>query len=149
MCTGAEPALIASLAGAAVSTVGVIQQGQAAKKQGKLQSAFLLQQAESERQAAAARESDFRKSQSRAMAARRAALGASGVVQSTGSPLLASEDFAGEVELQALRIREGGEVSATRLQQQAALSRLQGSQAQTGALLRGGSLLVTAAGKAF
>lgn len=146
MCTGVEIALIA---GAAVSAVGAVQQGQAANKQGKLQSAFLLQQAEGERQAAAARESDFRKSQSREMARRRAALGASGVVQSTGSPLLASEDFAGEVELQALRIRQGGEVSATRLQQQASLARLQGKNAQTGGFLRGGSLLVSGAGRTF
>jgi hypothetical protein len=145
----ADPFTWVAIAGAAVGAVGSIQQGQAANKQGKLQSAFLHQQAESERQAAAARESDFRKSQSRVMAARRAALGASGVVQSTGSPLLASEDFAGEVELQALRIREGGEVSSTRLQQQASLARLQGSQAQIGGFLRGGSLLVSGAGKAF
>ena len=146
MCTGVEIALIA---GAAVSTVGAIQQGQAANKQGKLQSGFLLQQAAQEREQAAADESDFRKNQSRILAARRAAMGASGVDQSTGSPLLVAEDFAGEVELQALRIREGGEIRGTRAEQQAQLQRLAGSQAQTGGFLRGGSLLLSGTGKAF
>ena len=146
MCTGIEIALIA---GAAVSAVGAVSQGQAANAQAKAQSGIMAQQAASERDAAAARESDFRKSQSRSMAARRAALGASGVDQSSGSPLLVSEDFAGETELQALRIRQGGEVNATRLEQQARLVRVGGKQAQTGGFLRAGSLLVSGSGRAF
>ena len=76
-------------------------------------------------------------------------MGASGVDPATGSPLLVSEDIAGEVELQAQRIRAGGEVRATRLEQQAQLSRLQGRQAQTGGFLRAGSLLLSGAGRTF
>ena len=153
MCTGIEIALIAS---AAVSAVGAIQEGLAASQQGKLQAGILGQQATSEREQTAGRESDFRRKQARVQASRRAALGASGVDPSTGSPLLVSADFAGEVELQALRIRHGGEVRATRLEQQARLARLSGRQAQTGGLLRGvggflrgGSLLLSGAGKGF
>ena len=146
MCTGIEIALIA---GAAVSAVGTIQQGQAAKQQGKLQAQVLTQQATSERAQAAGREEDFRRTQSRVAAARRAALGGSGVDPSTGSPLLVSEDFAGEVELQAQRIRAGGEVRGTRLEQQANLQRLAGSQAQTAGFLRSGSLLLSGAGRTF
>jgi hypothetical protein len=145
MCTGLEVAI----AGAVVSAVGVVQQGVAARQQGKTQARVLSQQAESERRAAASREEDFRKRQSRVMAARRASLGAAGIDQATGSPLLASEDFAGEVELQALRIRQGGEVRATRLEQQGHLQRLAGRQAQTGGFFRAGSLLVSGAGKVF
>ena len=146
MCTGIEIALIA---GAAVSAVGAIKQGQAGKQQGDLQARILTQQATSEREQAAGREEDFRRNQSRMMASRRAALGASGVDPATGSPLLVSEDIAGEVELQAQRIRAGGEVRATRLEQQAQLSRLQGRQEQTGGFLRGGSLLLSGAGRTF
>lgn len=136
-------------AGLAVSAVGAVSQGVAANKQAKLQASILGQQATSEREAAAARESDFRANQSRVAAARRAALGASGVQQGTGSPLLVSEDFAGEVELQALRIRAGGETRATRFEQQAILERLRGRGAQTGGFLRSGSLLLTGAGRSF
>ena len=146
MCTGIEIALIA---GAAVSAVGSIKEGQAAKQRGGLQARILTQQATSEREQAAGREEDFRRSQSRVMAARRAGLGGAGIDPSTGSPLLVSEDIAGEVELQAQRIRAGGEVRATRLEQQATLQRLSGRQAATGGLLRGGSLLLSGAGRTF
>ena len=63
--------------------------------------------------------------------------------------MLVSEDFAGEVELQALRIRSGGEVRATRLEQQAQLTRFKGRQARTAGFIRGGALLVSGAGKRF
>lgn len=146
MCTGVEIALLASTA---VSTVSAIKQGQDANKQSKAQAAILREQAANQRTQSAADESDFRKNQSRIMAARRAAMGASGVQQGAGSPLLVSEDFASEVELQAQRIRSGGEVRATRLEQQAKLERSAGSSAATAGFLRGGSLLLTGAGRAF
>ena len=63
--------------------------------------------------------------------------------------MLVSEDFAGEVELQALRIRSGGEVRATRAEQQALLRRFAGRQARTRGFIRGGSLLLTGRGKSF
>ena len=154
MCTGVEAFLAAhagkiALAGAVISAVGAIQQGQAAAAQGQFQAGILRQQAERERQQAEADEEDFRRRQSRVLAARRAALGASGVEPAAGSPLLVSEDFAGEVELQALRIRSGGELRATRAEQQASLQRFQGRQARTSGFLRGGALLLSGAGKAF
>ena len=142
-------ATVLLIAGTALAAAGTIQQGVAANKQAKLQAGVLSQQATSERQQAEAREGDFRAAQSRAFASRRAALGASGVQSATGSPLLVSEDFAGEVELQALRIRSGGEVRATRLEQQALLNRFAGKSAQTSGFIRGGSLLLSGAGKAF
>ena len=148
MATGTILA-IATIASTAFSVVSAIQQGQAAAAQGKLQAGILEQQATRERQEAAASEADFRARQSRALAQRRAGLGASGVDPGTGSPLLVSEDFAGEVELSALRIREGGEVRATRAEQQAVLQRFQGRAARTAGFVRGGALLVSGAGKAF
>ena len=148
MATGTI-ALIATIAGAAISAVGAIQQGQAAKAQGNLQAQILEQQATSERQRAAADEADFRNRQSRAFATRRAGLGAAGIDPAAGSPLFVSADFAGEAELQALRIRTGGEVRATRAEQQATLQRFQGRAAQRAGFIRGGALLVGGIGKAF
>lgn len=135
--------------GAVVSAVGAIQQGRAAQRTGDFQAAILRQQADRERLQAESDEKDFRRKQSRILAARRAALGASGVEPAEGSPLLVSEDFAGEVELQALRIRSGGEVRATRAEQQAVLQRFQGRAARRAGVTRGGALLLSGAGKAF
>lgn len=139
----------ATVAGAAISAVGAVQQGRAANTQAKFQSEVLQQQAQRDREKAAADETAFRRNQSRVLASRRAALGASGVDQATGSPLLVSEDFASEVELQARRIRSGGELQATRAEQQAGLQRFAGKAAQRGGFVRGGSLLISGAGKAF
>ena len=139
----------ATIVGSALQAVGAIQEGQAERSQANLQARILEQQATSDRQQAAADEADFRARQSRLQARRRAGLGASGVDPAAGSPLLVSEDFASEVELNALRIRSGGEVRATRLEQQAGLTRFAGQQAQRSGFLRGGSLLVTGAGKSF
>lgn len=133
----------AAVASAAGSAVSGIQAQQQAKKQAKIQE----QQAERERQVAAQNEADFRKRQHRAAAAVRAATGARGIEGSVGSPLLASEDFGREVEEQARRIREGGEISATRLEQQADLTRSQGSSALTSGLFGAGGSLLRGAGR--
>lgn len=134
-------------AGSAVSALGAIQQGRAAAAQARFQAAVQEQQATREQQLAEQREQDFRRRQSREMASRRAILGASGVEASAGSPLLVSEDFAGETELQALRIRNQGEVTATRLEQQAQLTRMQGRAARTAGFFRAGSSLLSGFGR--
>lgn len=140
---------ILSAVGTAVQALGAIQKGQAAQAQANFQAGILRQQAESDRLKAAADEADFRRRQSFVLAQRRAALGASGIEPAAGSPLLVSEDFAAEVELQALRIRSGGEVTATRAEQQAVLQRFQGRAARSAGFVRGGALLITGAGKSF
>jgi hypothetical protein len=149
MAIGTTTAAIIGAVGVAISAVGAVQQGMAQSRQAKFQSAVMRQQAERERLDAAAREDDFRRQQSRLLATRRAMLGASGVEPSEGSPLLVSEDFAGETEYQALRIRAGGELQATRLEQSAQLSALAGRNARTGGLFRGGSLLLQGAGSLY
>ena len=140
---------IATVAAAAIGAAGAISQGQAAKKQANFQAAVSRQQAERARQQAEIDEQDFRRDQSRQMARRRAIMGASGVESATGSPLLATEDFASEVELQALRIRNGGEVNATRLNQQAELQGLAGRNAARAGFMRAGSLLVQGGATAY
>ena len=140
-------AIAASAAGTALSVVGSIQQGKAAQQQANYQAAVARQQAERERLIAASNEKDFRRQQSFLMAKRRAAMGASGVEATTGSPLLVSEDFAGETELQALRIRNTGEVGYTRLQQQAGLYELSGANARRAGYFRAGSALLSGIGQ--
>lgn len=151
------------VAGVAISAFAAAEQGRAAKKEADFRARLAEQDAEVERQKAArelvvARQSeeDFRRDQSNLMGTRRARLGATGVEPGAGSPLLVSEDFAAEGELQALRIRAGGEVAATRLEQsalrlesEASLFRFSGRSAQRAGQLRAGSLLVSGAGQAF
>lgn len=145
----ATVANVASVAGAAIGAVGALSSGAAARRQGDLQSEVLRQQAERERLDAAARERDFRSQQSRLMARRRALLGASGVDPAAGSPLLTTEDMTGEAELQALRIRAGGETVSNRLQQQAVLERAKGRSEQSSGFFRAGASLLTGVGGAF
>lgn len=152
-----------AVAGTATAAVAALQQGQVASNEAKFRSdlarreaVIAKQQAERERIIARQNEEDFRRDQSRAMARRRAVLGVSGVDPSSGSPLLTSEDFAGEVELQARRLRSGGEARATRLEQTAGQSlaegrflRRAGREFRTGGALRGGSLLLSGLGRTF
>lgn len=147
---GAIPLIMAGVAaaGAAVSAVGAVRQGKAQANALEYEADIARQQAEQERTASRQEEEGFRRDQSRLLAKRRATMGGSGVDTSMGSPLLASEDFASEVELQAQRIRAGGELRATRLGQQAGLYQSQASGARTAGYVRGGSLLVGGAGDA-
>ena len=124
--------------GTIASAVGTISAGQAAKRRGKFQAAVATQQATRERQVAAGNERDFRKSQSAKLASFRATAG-----NLTGSQLLSAEDFAGETELNALRIRDAGEVRGTRLEQQASLLTSAGKSAATAGFIRGGASLLT------
>lgn len=139
-------AAVAAVAGSAVSAIGAMQQGSAAAAAAEYQAEVQQQQAQQERRVAATEEEDFRDRQKRLMAARRASMGASGVETGAGSPLLAMEDFAAETEMQALRIREGGNIRATRLQQQAALTKAEGRNAKTGSYFAAGSSLLSGIG---
>ena len=149
--------------GSIISTVGMIQQGQAQASQANFQAGvaqnnaiIAQQQATRARQQAAIDEQDFRRQQGDLMASRRALMGGGGVEAGAGSPLAVSSDFAGESELNALRIRNMGEVEANRLQQevmnqqaQASLFGMQGRQAVTGSYYRAGGTLMSGMGRAM
>ena len=134
---------------AVIAAASAVSQGQAARSQANFQATVARQQADRERQQAAIDAEDFSRKQSGLMASRRAALGGMGVDAGSGSPLLGSEEFAGEATLQALRIRNGGEVNATRLEQTAVLQRAAGRNAATNGFVRGGALLLDGASKAY
>jgi hypothetical protein len=123
--------LIMMAVSTAVAVGGAVMQGVAAKEQADTQAKIARQQALFARQTAEAEEKEYRDSTSRAMATRRALLGGSGVDPGSGSPLLAMEDFASEVELQALLYRQAGQAELT------------------GGFIRGGSLLLSGAADAW
>ncbi len=139
----------AAAAAAVVSAAGAIQSGQAAQRQANMQAEALNQQAQREQQIAASNEEDYRRQQSRLMASRRAMMGANGVMTGTGSPLLVTEDMAGEIELQALRIRNGGDANVLARQTEASLQRMKGSAERTNSYYRAGGALLDGAGKGF
>ena len=132
-----------ALIGAAASAAGNISQAQAANKQRDFQANVSAQQAEQERLAAAEQERDYRKAQSSRLAQIRASMGASGTDTSTGTPLLALSDFVGESERNALRIRSGGDIRASRLEQQGSLYRMAWKSEQSAGYGRAGSSLLT------
>lgn len=133
----------ALLIASGLAATSALSQGYAANQQSRFEANVSQQQATREREIAASEEQDFRRRQSAVLAERRAALGGSGIQTTTGSPLLSSEDFAAEVELQARRIRAGGQIRATRLEQQASLLRARGRTARTQGLFRAGSSLLS------
>jgi hypothetical protein len=148
--------------GSIISTVGMIQQGQAQGAQANFQAGvarnnalIAQQQATRARQQAAIDEGDFRRDQSDLMASRRSLMGGLGVT-GAGSPLAVSSDFAGETEYNAQTIRNQGEVTANRLQQevmnqnaQASLYGMQGRQAVQGSYYRAGGTLMSGMGSAM
>lgn len=136
---------IASVGGSVISAIGAASQGDV----GARQAGILRQQAERERQIGKEESEDFRRRQRALLAKRRALLGAGGVDAGSGSPLLVSDDFAREIELQARRIEAGGDLRATRLEQQSALTRASGRAARTGGFLRGGARILTGIGETF
>ncbi len=118
-------ATVASAAGAIISSQQAASQAEAEAearaRQSEDEAEIASQRAARETQVAAQTEGDFRARQRRAAAAVRAAGGGRGIDISVGSPLLTAEDFTRQAEIQSLRIREGGEVRSTRLEQQASL----------------------------
>ena len=141
-------AMTALVVAAVVVAAGSITAGMAARGQARAQAKSAKIQAEQERRKAAFAERDFKRRQRAAAASVRAAGGARGVDVGSGSPLLAALDFGAETERQALRIREGGEVRANRLENQASLLRAQGKAAMMGGFFggAGGAAKVAAAG---
>ena len=138
-----------SAAATAASTVGSFVQARAERKQDKkqadAQAVISEEQAARERKVAGENEADFRRSQRRAAATVRAAGGARGVDLSVGSPLLTAEDFARQTDIQAKRIGEGGEIRATRLDQQAALLRGSVPSGNSASFISAGSSLLSGA----
>lgn len=133
----------ASALSGVVGAMGAIQQGRAAQQAANYQAEVQEQQAEYERQASAVEASDFRREGHRRRASSFARTGASGVSQTSGSPLMVDEAFVKDVALGSARILHGGEVRGTRLEQQAGLSRAEGKASRAAGGIRAGQSLLT------
>ena len=144
-----------ALIGTAISTIGMIQQGQAAGSQAAFQAGvaqnnatIAQQQATRARQQARIDSQDYSRQQSDLMASRRALLGTTGGEAGAGSALAVSSDFSGESKLNAMRIMNQGNVNANRLEQevmnqrsQAGLYGMQGRQAVKSSYMKAGGNL--------
>lgn len=141
-------ALAATAIGAGVSAVSAIKAGKAQNSMAKRQAKLQDQDAATSLEVAAANERDYRRDASFTMASRRAGLGAQGVT-AEGTPSLVDESMVMESELQALRIRTGGQNEASRLKQQAKFTRKGGQNAQTAGYYRAGASLLSGIGDTF
>ena len=138
---------LAAAASTLAAAGSAVASGVASKQQADAQAKVEKQKANRERVLAQQRERDFRKRQ-KAIAARVRAIGGSrGIDIDVGSPLLASTDFQKEVEVQAQRIREGGEVTSTRLEQQAGLLEGAGDRALVSGGIQAGASLLSGFGR--
>jgi hypothetical protein len=82
------------------------------------------------------------------LSGQRAAIGKSGVTME-GTPLLALEETAKAGELDALAIRYGGDVEASRSRSQAAIERQAGKTAKRASYFQAGSTLLTGGARAY
>jgi len=120
----ANVGLAASLIGTGLAVKGSIDQGKQAANQAQFQAQVAQndaiiagQQRDRAIKTAASNEEDYRRQQSKLFGSRNALLGGTSVTSDSQSPLAVSRDFAGESELNALRLRNEGDVNANRLQQ--------------------------------
>lgn len=154
--------MISSLASAGASVAGGLQSGAAgaANRQiAEYQAQRLEQNAQMERDMAAADAADMRVENRKGLGSIRAQAGASGLVVEDGSPLEALMDSAAAGELNVQRRLWQGEVKARGLLTDANAARVggilaqeRGNSAQTAGFIQGGSSLLTAgsqAGKLF
>ncbi len=129
-----------------VSAVGQIAAGQAASNAAKFQSAVLLQQAAREKEIAERDAEIFRRTQNRLLASQHARRAGAGVLLQEGTPLLVEDATIDEILLGEATIRQGGQVRATRLSEEAALARFRGRAARTQGVFPAGSTLLTGFG---
>jgi len=133
----ADPVTIALIASAAVGTTATIQQGRAAKAQGKAQEAIAIRNAEmaeaqaEEQRTAAAAEAVRIEEQGEALRSRQRALFAkSGVEAGKGSPLAVLVDTASKTAADAAEVRRQGIISSMSSRAQGDVLRAQGVSAK-------------------
>lgn len=106
-----------------IGIVATIASGVMTFVSGQQQASALKQQANFTRKQAAVDADEFRRRQRRLLSSARAGRGAAGVDLLQGSSLLVDDDTIAEIEFGAENIRNGGDVQATRLDQQAGQAR--------------------------
>lgn len=137
-----------ALAGAVISAIGSIQQGQAAKNAAEYNAEVVKNNAQIARQQGDAQVEQIRRQSVLGLGDMRASFAASGVSME-GSPLDIVADSAYQYELDKQNARWNSEVRATGYDNEGRLSRARGDAAMTGAYFKAGSALLGAAGGAY
>jgi hypothetical protein len=133
---------VTAVTGALGSIAGANAQASAAEQQ----AAFAEQNAAIARQRAASDEARTRRENRRRQGLARATIGASGVTFE-GSPLDVLSDSAAEAELDALTVRQAGELEASGFRQQARNARARASDARTAGRIGAGTALLSGASR--
>lgn len=139
---GLEVATIAAIA-AGVSAAATIAGGAMSFMQSRSQAKAMEQQADFERAQAQIDADEFKRRQRRLLGTARATRGATGVDLLSGSPLLVDDDTIDQIVFETERVRQGGEVRAFRMDQQAGFTRASGTSALAGSVLSAGGTFLT------
>lgn len=139
----------ALLAAAGVSAFGALAQGFAQRQAAVFNAASSRQQAERQRQISERQAEDFRRRQAKIAAAQRVRRAGSGVLPNEGTSLLVEDLTFDEILLGQATIKQGGQVRASRLLDEAVLAQLRGGAARTEGAFRAGTTLLTGFGEAF
>ena len=140
-------ALYVALAGTAVAAGSAIYQGQQAKKEAEYNASVQEQNAVAAQQKASYDETMHRERVRKLLSSQKALYGRSGV-SLIGSPELLLEETAAQGELDALAIRYGGDVEASRYRSEATLSKMRGRAASTSGYASAGSTLLSGGSRA-
>ena len=157
-----DPITLLIIAGVAVSTVGIVQQGKAAEAQGKSEADILAfnaaqkeKDAEAEREAARKAGIKFEREGERLLGTQRVQLARGGVLATEGTPALLLEETAQELEEERIEILKGGfaraefrESEAFGLRFQGASARARGRNLKRGSQYAAGGTLLTGLGAA-
>jgi hypothetical protein len=139
-------ALAAGVGGSVLSAGGSLFKGQATKQAADYNAAVDNQRAAEEVDQSKAQTQDYIRKGSDVESSAVASQGATGVTGS-GSPLMVDENTVRQVALGAARTLQGGQLRASRLQDDATLQRMKGDNAVTASYLDAGSSLLTGVGK--
>jgi hypothetical protein len=140
-------AVVATVIAAAVSAYAAYEAGQQQEAMAKYQSKIAKNQAQAAQNAAQVAESNHREQDRRIMAEQRALVGGSGL-STEGAPLFVMLDSAKQAELDAIRLRYGGQLQAGGFLDQAKLFQYEGRQAAQAGELAAGTTLLTGAASA-
>ena len=145
----ADPVTIAAI-GASVSAAATLASGAMSFMQARSQAKVMEQQASFERAQAQIDADEFRRRQRRLLGTARATRGATGVDLLSGSPLLVDDDTIDQIVFETERVRQGGDIRATRMEQQAGFTRASGASDLAGSVLSaGGTFLTSDTGKSL
>lgn len=138
--------LAAMIAGTALTAANQISQGAAANKMARYNAAVSENQAAAARDQAAFDESRARDQAQRALGARRAAYGGAGITLE-GTPVDVLGDAAGNAEMDALSLRNRGDLDAWGRLADAGAQRTRGRAAMQSGFMDAGSTLLNGASR--